>query len=112
MFYIDLTPPTLTLCTGVRGPSMRGDGISGWGEPAGRSVSLTADTHCTLHTADCRLQTLTTDFPQFWCLNTGLLSVAWLAVSLVPLLLRLALVKIPESLRINKHFPLLFYFIS
>ena len=110
MFYIDLTPPTLTLCTGVRGPSMRapsmrgpsvrGDDISGWREPAGRSVSLTADTHCTLHTADCRLQTLTTDFPQFWCLNTGLLSVAWLAVSLVPLLLRPSLGKdtrIPQN---------------
>ena len=97
MFYIDLTPPTLTLCTGVRGPCVRGVDISGWREPA---VSLTADTHCTLHTADCRLQTLTTDFPQFWCLNTGLLSVAWLAVSLVPLLLRPGLGKdtrIPQN---------------
>ena len=112
MFHIDLTPPTLTLCTGVRGTCLCGDDISGWREPVGRCVSLTADTHYALHTADCRLQTLTTDFPQFWCLNTGLLSVAWLAVSLVPLLLRLAFVKIPESLRLNKHFPLLFYFIS
>ena len=59
-----LDPPTLTLCTGVRGPCVRGVDISGWREPA---VSLTADTHCKLHTADCRHSQRTS-------LNSGVLT--------------------------------------